>query len=650
MKLSYDYGFDAAACVLCIICLIFSASKKRVKSVTQHQVYLGMVINVMIGSAADMGSLVIEQQFGGRPYPLMNALTMIYFAFHLLFGALYVYYIMCANGSGIRWKKRTHVFYLLPLAVGIALIFINLATGMIYYYDSTGYHRSSWILAFYIIALIYAAGGIVNVIRYRSVTPDRVFQVIVASTAVVITGIIIQAIVSKLVLELITEAIALLVILRWAESDESNFDQLTQLQNENALFVRIRQLMYRKIEFRSVCVQLTNLSFYYRLLSSDEYFSLTTDVYNWIVANFSMKNVRIYTCHHDRIVINVIDPTGDKSSRITDMLEERMKQPWSVGKREIYLKARIMPLQIPEDFNSPEELSEVIEGSGELRGRDVTVLGSAEIAAIKHSIGIEKCIERVLANNGIEVYYQPIWNSETKSICACEALMRIYDSELGFVPPSSIVPLAEQNGTIRDIDRIVLESVCAFIRDYQPQKYGIRYIEVNLSMYEMLSQGLAESFSDIANKYGVPVSMLNIEFTETCSNEQAKIFEGTKKKLSQEGFRFSLDDFGTEYSNMGRLFNNDFMNIKLDKSLLWESGSDENTRTMLASLTRMIRQMGCNALQEGVETREQLEFVTSNGCNLVQGYYFSKPLPAEKFLRYTADFNGHQYDDRIGGR
>lgn len=373
-------------------------------------------------------------------------------------------------------------------------------------------------------------------------------------------------------------------------------------------------------------------------------------MYNWIVEKFSAKNTRIYSYHRDRIVINVVDPSGDRTAHIMEMLETRMKQPWKVGSREIYLKVYIMPLNIPEDFNSPEELLEVIGSSEKIRGRDVSILGSAEIAAIRHSIGIDKCIERVLANNGIEVYYQPIWNSETKSICACEALMRVYDSELGFVPPSSLVPLAEKNGTIRDIDRIVFESVCAFIRDYQPQRYGIRYIEVNLSMYDMLSHGLAESFSSIAEKYGVPVSMLNIEFTETCSNEQSRIFEETKKKLSREGFSFSLDDFGTEYSNMGRLFNNDFVNIKLDKSLLWESDQDENTRTMLASLIRMICRMGCNALQEGVETREQLEFVTSNGCNLVQGYYFSKPLPAEKFLRYTADFNGHQTDVRIGGR
>lgn len=261
MKLSYDYGFDAAACVLCVICLIFSISKNRIKTVTPHQVYLAMVVNVMISALADTGSLVIEQQFGGSPFHLMNALTMIYFGFHLAFGAMYVYYIMCVNGSEIGWKKQLRVLYLLPLATGIVLIFSNIATGMLFYYDSTGYHRGPMIFAFYIIALIYAAVGIANMFRYRRVTPARIFRVIVSATSVIIAGIVIQALIPKLVLELITEALAMLVILRWAESDEVNFDQITQLQNVNALAVRIRQLMYRKIGFRSVCLRITNLNF-----------------------------------------------------------------------------------------------------------------------------------------------------------------------------------------------------------------------------------------------------------------------------------------------------------------------------------------------------------------------------------------------------
>ena len=93
---------------------------------------------------------------------------------------------------------------------------------------------------------------------------------------------------------------------------------------------------------------------------------------------------------------------------------------------------------------------------------------------------------------------------------------------------------------------------------------------------------------------------------------------------------------------MGRLFSNDFMNVKVDKSLLWAADKDENTRSFLGSLMEMLRKMGFNALQEGVETREQLDFVTAHGCNLIQGFYFSKPIPQDDFLNYLREFNARE--------
>lgn len=107
------------------------------------------------------------------------------------------------------------------------------------------------------------------------------------------------------------------------------------------------------------------------------------------------------------------------------------------------------------------------------------------------------------------------------------------------------------------------------------------------------------------------------------------------RKLHEAGFTFSLDDFGTGYSNIVRLVSNIFQNIKFDKSMLW----DESAQDILLSLTKIVREMGLNVVQEGVETKEQLDLVIEAGANLIQGYYFSKPIPIEEFTEFVKDFS-----------
>jgi EAL domain-containing protein (putative c-di-GMP-specific phosphodiesterase class I) len=140
-------------------------------------------------------------------------------------------------------------------------------------------------------------------------------------------------------------------------------------------------------------------------------------------------------------------------------------------------------------------------------------------------------------------------------------------------------------------------------------------------------------------KYGISPNQINLEITESASFHESEALKRNIERLRDLGFTFSLDDFGTGYSNLTYVINTDFENIKSDKGLLWEM---ENTksRTLLLETIRMMRSLGLDVVQEGVETREQLELVVGAGANKIQGYYFSKPLPWEEFMNYLEDFNG----------
>jgi len=141
-------------------------------------------------------------------------------------------------------------------------------------------------------------------------------------------------------------------------------------------------------------------------------------------------------------------------------------------------------------------------------------------------------------------------------------------------------------------------------------------------------------------KYRIDPEQINLEITETASSSVAFSPVGAVKELKEDGFTFSLDDYGTGYSNLTYIIGMDFKNIKSDKNLLWDSMKNENSRMLLGDTIRMLRRLGVNVIQEGVETKEQLDFVLDAGANYIQGFYFSKPLNQDAFVDYVERFAG----------
>ena len=174
----------------------------------------------------------------------------------------------------------------------------------------------------------------------------------------------------------------------------------------------------------------------------------------------------------------------------------------------------------------------------------------------------------------------------------------------------------------------MFEKVCAFLADERTKKVGLTYVEVNLSIYQLIAGNTIEQFKEAMDKYGVTPDQINLEITESGSVSTSHALLTNIDELKELGFKFSLDDYGTGYSNLTYIISMDFTNIKSDKGLLWDANKNENSRILLTDTIQMMRRLGFNVIQEGVENREQLDLVVNAGANLIQGYYFSKPVPA----------------------
>nr|MCR5741048.1 EAL domain-containing protein [Gammaproteobacteria bacterium] len=170
---------------------------------------------------------------------------------------------------------------------------------------------------------------------------------------------------------------------------------------------------------------------------------------------------------------------------------------------------------------------------------------------------------------------------------------------------------------------------------FKLQEYGINYVEVNLSVVQMLNSNVYERLSNMIKESGVPTSMINFEITESTLIENFSNVSSIMKKFNDDGITFSLDDFGTGYSNFTYIYEMPFQIIKIDRSILLNADSNEVADKMLNSLVNMLKGINVTVLQEGVETKPQRDKIISYGVDYIQGFLYSKPLPEEDFIEYV---------------
>ena len=183
----------------------------------------------------------------------------------------------------------------------------------------------------------------------------------------------------------------------------------------------------------------------------------------------------------------------------------------------------------------------------------------------------------------------------------------------------------------------MLESVCDFIAGGVPGKLGMSSINVNLSVLHCIQPGFTERTLSIIEKKNVDRSMLNFEITESVDANDYDIVKSVVKKFKENGFRIYMDDYGTGYSNVQSLFSMNFDVIKIDKSILWGAEKSVLGMTILESNVSMLKQMGAEMLVEGVETRAQAELLQKLGVDYLQGFYFSRPIPKDDFVKLMGE-------------
>jgi len=243
---------------------------------------------------------------------------------------------------------------------------------------------------------------------------------------------------------------------------------------------------------------------------------------------------------------------------------------------------------------------------------------------------------KAVENNEFEIYYQPKYDPRTLELKGAEALIRWNSPEHGFVSPGRFIPIFEKNGFITEIDHYMISHVAADQKMWLDMGYHPGCVSVNVSRAHFAEKDLAIQIRDMVNAAGCPHDLLEIELTESAFFDDQNAMIETIKALKSFGFKVSMDDFGAGYSSLNSLKDMPLDVLKLDAGFFRGDKAGDRGGIVVAETIKLAKSLHMKTVAEGVEEKEQVEFLASQGCDMIQGYYFAKPMPKSDYMQQLA--------------
>ncbi len=328
----------------------------------------------------------------------------------------------------------------------------------------------------------------------------------------------------------------------------------------------------------------------------------------------------------------------DHVTWVMKRLLDSFDKPFTVKGHEIYTSAYFGVSIFPHDGQTVEALyssaTNACSYAQKLNGNDRYLFASKDLnnKAAKQ-LQIENALHEAIENNELQLHYQPKIDSATEQIAGFEALLRWQSERLGFVPPDKFIPVAEQSGLIDGIGDWVINTACRQLRSWMDSGLTVVPIAVNISGVQLRQPNIATRIMHILDKFNIDKRLLEIELTESSLVSTGETPFTILKQIKDMGIRVTMDDFGTGYSSLSYLRKIPLSCLKIDRSFVFDLNKDENADKLVASIVSMAHELGLEVVAEGVEEKHQADHLIDLGCEYLQGYYFSRPIPHDEVVR-----------------
>jgi diguanylate cyclase (GGDEF)-like protein len=331
------------------------------------------------------------------------------------------------------------------------------------------------------------------------------------------------------------------------------------------------------------------------------------------------------------------DGSRDTARQRAERLMQSFAEAFQVNGQSLFLTISIGIALAPwhgEDIPTLLKNAESAMFDAKRQGRNMLQLYRHELNVdTGMRLKLESALRHAVERNELFLAYQPIIDVNSRRICGVEALVRWRHPELGIIPPDKFIGIADESGQIIAIGEWVLRTACMQARQWHDAGYRQLAVAVNFSATQFKQPGLHNTIRQILDASGLAPQHLEVEITESLAMQDAEATVTTLRGLKDMGVKISIDDFGTGYSSLGYLRRFPIDILKIDKSFVSDVDRDCDSAAIVRTIVGLARSLKLTVLAEGVETRDQLDFLAAEGCDRMQGYFFAKPCDAGALLR-----------------
>ena len=631
----WNYSFEFPTLSILAIILAFYFSRPRLP-VRRSIVFVYMIVIETLIIILDLMATAVDNDYASYSIPLIKVLNMLYFV--AFFDRAYIMYLFSVSvlRDSLQNGRVIKKLIKLPLFAGVFLSVISVIVGsadfpyVIFYINESGYHSGNLYCFLYICGFFYVLLAIIAVVMFgRTLGRRRERYGILLYNLLIFAALIIRLTLPKYLIMDTFILIAILIVFLAFGNPDFHLDLRGAAFNRLALSKYLEENAGKR-KFTPFGVVIRNYHEMRYLYGSSQMEEGLVMIAKYL-KRISPKGIVFY-CRKGRFII--VDQSGKDHREKISAITETFDHPFKSHSAELYLSAGFATFDsISGDYSSEILLSTMLKALETIGGAEMEEplnVTEENIKQTETERGIRQCIENALDNDGFELYLQPIVDAKTGRLMGAEALSRIRDLQGNIIPPVLFIPVAENSGRINRLGELVFDRTCSFIKENPLEKMGIEWINVNLSPLQFLCADLDERFSAITEKYGIDPNTVHLEITEEAMIDDL-FLQKQIKAMGDKGFLFVLDDYGTGYSNLSRLKKCPFINVKLDMSLVRDYCSEPDD--ILPNMIRAFKNMGFSITAEGVEDENMVNTMKNTGCDLLQGYHYSKPVPASEFAQ-----------------
>lgn len=344
-----------------------------------------------------------------------------------------------------------------------------------------------------------------------------------------------------------------------------------------------------------------------------------------------------YRVDGDEFLLFVRGEYADKLEQIIESCLRLFQNSWQLKDKECYCSVSIGITEYPKDSTQPRELLKYAEAAvyeAKRKGKNrIEYYKRREQNTSLERVNYEMYLRKAIEKGCVEfsVFFQPIVRTTTKELIGAEALVRWYSPELGFITPINFISLSEYLGLIVPLGEYVLQQSFVICKQWNDKQDPDFCVSVNLSVVQLVQPDIVERILEIARITGVNTQNVILEVTESLAVEDMVLMKSVLMRLKENGFRIALDDFGTGYSSLNHIMEMPLDFVKIDKSFISGYGTEHFNPGLLSAITELAHSVNMEVIVEGVETKQQMEFLMFLDADKIQGYLYGKPMPEDEF-------------------